>query len=64
MSMDTMEMEEGKRAKAVPPEPPKRMIPVRLDRNTIIMVPEGADIDAHVRKYKERGYNPPGSFPD
>lgn len=33
-----------------------KRIPVRIDKSTVILVPEGADIEKHVKRYKERQY--------
>lgn len=38
----------------IKPEPNIKRIPVRLDDKTIIMVREGANIQEHIEKYKNR----------
>lgn len=50
----------------IPSEPQRKTKPVRVDRNTIIMVPEDEDdeaIEARVNKYKNRNNNVPGYIP-
>lgn len=37
-------------------ELPIKRIPVRIDKATVIFVPEGADIENHVKRYKEHEY--------
>lgn len=40
----------------IPKEIPIKRIPVRIDKATVIFVPEGADIEKHVKRYKEHQY--------
>lgn len=47
----------------IPLEPKRKTKPVRVDRNTIIMVPEGADVEAHKKKYQEHEVSVPGWIP-
>lgn len=47
----------------IPKELPVRRIPVRIDKATVIFVPEGANIEAHVKKYKEHKYSGGGNLP-
>ena len=37
-------------------ELPIKRIPVRIDKSTVILVPEGADIESHVKRYKDHEY--------
>lgn len=46
-------MEEGKEIKD---EIQVKRIPVRIDKSTVILVPEGADIESHVKRYKDHEY--------
>ena len=45
------------------PETKTKRIPVRVNDRTIIMVPEGADIEAHKKKYQEHETSVPGWIP-
>lgn len=49
--------------KPIPPDPGIKRIPVRIDRNTVILVAEGDDIEAHVERFKNRKYDCPGIAP-
>ena len=49
--------------KPIPPDPGIKRIPVRIDRNTVILVAEGDDIQAHVERFKNRKYDCPGTAP-
>ena len=40
-----------------------RRIPVRIDKRTVILVKEGADIKKRVEKYKNHKYDSPGMEP-
>lgn len=45
------------------PEPDVKRIPVRIDKNTVILVREGVNIDEHVRRIKDKRNDPPGYIP-
>ena len=45
--------------KPIPPDPGVKKIPVRIDSKTVILVKEGADIEAHRKRYLEREATPP-----
>lgn len=40
-----------------------RRIPVRIDKRTVILVKEGADIKKRVEKYKNHKFDSPGMEP-
>lgn len=46
----------------IPPDPGIKKIPVRIDRNTVILVKEGADIEERIRRYKEHEAQPPNMY--
>lgn len=56
-------MKKEEEEKPIPPEPNFKRIPVRIDKNTVLYVKEGEDIEAHVKKFKERPYGNPGYLP-
>lgn len=42
---------------------PEKRIPVRIDKRTVILVKEGADIKKRVEKYKNHKFDSPGMVP-
>lgn len=42
------------------PEPQFKRIPVRVDKNTIILVRDGLNVEEHLRKFKDKDNTPPG----
>ena len=42
---------------------PDRRIPVRIDKRTVILVKEGADVKKRVEKYKNHKFDSPGMEP-
>ena len=46
-----------------PEKQPARRIPVRIDKRTVILVKEGADIKERVEKYKNHKFDSPGMEP-
>ena len=46
-----------------PENHPDRRIPVRIDKRTVILVKEGADIKKRVEKYKNHKFDSPGMEP-
>lgn len=42
---------------------PDNRIPVRIDKNTVILVKEGADIQKKIEKYKNHKFDSPGMVP-
>ena len=49
--------------KPIPPDPGVNRVPVRIDKRTVILVREGADIEAHVERFKNRKYDGLGYLP-
>lgn len=45
------------------PEPQFKRIPVRVDKNTIILVREGLNAEEHLRRFKDKDNTPPGYIP-
>lgn len=45
------------------PEPKFKRIPVRVDKNTIILVREGLNVEEHLKRFKEKDNIPPGYIP-
>lgn len=45
------------------PEPQFKRIPVRVDKNTIILVREGLNVEEHLKRFKEKGNIPTGIYP-
>lgn len=45
------------------PEPKFKRIPVRVDKNTIILVREGLNVEEHLRRFKDNDNTPPGYIP-
>lgn len=43
------------------PEPKFKRIPVRVDKNTIILVREGLNVEEHLKRFKDN--TPPGYIP-
>ena len=43
----------------IPPDPGIKIIPVRIDRKTVILVKEGVDIEARRKRYLEHEATPP-----
>lgn len=52
---------EGKRD--ILPEPQFKRIPVRVDKNTIILVREGLNVEEHLKRFKDKDNTPPGYIP-
>lgn len=42
---------------------PEKRIPIRIDKRTVILVKEGADIKKRVEKYKNHKFDSPGMEP-
>ena len=42
---------------------PEKRIPVRIDKRTVILVKEGADIKKKIEKYKNHKFDSPGMVP-
>lgn len=42
--------------KPIPPDPGVNKIPVRIDKRTVILVREGADIRKKIEKYRSHEY--------
>lgn len=47
----------------IPPEPKLKRIPVRVNKNTIILVREGLNVEEHLKRFKEKDNTPPGYIP-
>jgi hypothetical protein len=49
------------------PEPKFKRIPVRVDKNTIILVREGLNVEEHLKRFKDKDKDkdntPPGYIP-
>lgn len=45
------------------PEPKFKRIPVRVDKNTIILVREGLNAEEHLKRFKDKDNTPPGYIP-
>ena len=45
------------------PEPKFKRIPVRVDKNTIILVREGLNVEEHLKRFKDKDNTPPGYIP-
>lgn len=45
------------------PEPQFKRIPVRVDKNTIILVREGLNVEEHLKRFKDKDSTPPGYIP-
>lgn len=45
------------------PEPKFKRIPVRVDKNTIILVREGLNVEEHLKRFKDKDNTPPGIYP-
>ena len=45
------------------PEPKFKRIPVRVDKNTIILVREGLNVEEHLKRTKDKDNTPPGYIP-
>ena len=39
------------------PEPKFKRIPVRVDKNTIILVREGLNVEEHLKRFKDKDFN-------
>ena len=40
-----------------------RGLPVRVDKNTIILVREGLNVEEHLKRFKDKDNTPPGYIP-
>lgn len=47
----------------IPKEPEVKRTPVRVDKRTTILVKDGCDIEAHIKKFREREVAAPGFMP-
>lgn len=45
------------------PEPKFKRIPVRVDKNTIILVREGLNVEERLKRFKDKDNTPPGYIP-
>ena len=45
------------------PEPQFKRIPVRVDKNTIILVREGLNVEEHLKRFKDKDNTPLGYIP-
>lgn len=45
------------------PEPKFKRIPVRVDKNTIILVREGLNVEEHLKRFKDKDNKPRGYIP-
>jgi hypothetical protein len=45
------------------PEPQFKRIPVRVDKNTIILVREGLNVEEYLKRFKDKDNTPPGYIP-
>lgn len=45
------------------PEPQFKRIPVRVDKNTIILVREGLNVEEHLKRFKDKDNTPSGYIP-